>query len=233
MSSSEPPLNQLLSTLLSTAVPAALPTQAPATIFIPSQGTVLQAMAPLPVRPSGPVQSSLTALAPAPQRPPPPPIPGSVRCSGCSKVPTLSPAALRPHVASRSVNIVQMTPLHMPIIIFLDPAERPDSIPEERVIAALLLHCLFDRISARRQEPQLLPVSQVRHTQPQVSVLMESEFEYLKKSIYLFIYFICVSSQGYQSAPGHDHHSNRQQQLHTFLRTVLSIHLQTQEQTAQ
>ncbi|XP_075879607.1 zinc finger MYM-type protein 4-like isoform X2 [Nelusetta ayraudi] len=68
------------------AMPAALPTQAPATIFIPSQGTVLQAMAPLPVRPSGPVQSSLTALAPVPQRPPPPPIPGSVRCSGCSKI---------------------------------------------------------------------------------------------------------------------------------------------------
>lgn len=65
-------------------------------------------------------------------------------------------------------NNVQMTPLHMSVIrvffifflyvLTLDPAERPDSVPEERVIAALLLHCLFDRISADHQEPQLLPV---------------------------------------------------------------------------
>lgn len=72
--------------LLSTQVPAVVPAPPPAAIFIPSRGTVLQAMGPLPVRPPVPVQSSLPALAPVPPRPPQPPVPGSVRCSGCSKV---------------------------------------------------------------------------------------------------------------------------------------------------
>lgn len=70
----------------STLVPAAVPAPPPATIFIPSRGTVLQAMGPLPVRPPVPVHSSLPALAPIPPRPPQPHVPGSVRCSGCSKV---------------------------------------------------------------------------------------------------------------------------------------------------
>uniref|UniRef100_A0A8C4I846 TRASH domain-containing protein n=1 Tax=Dicentrarchus labrax TaxID=13489 RepID=A0A8C4I846_DICLA len=71
--------------LLSTLVPAALPAPPPAAIFIPGRGAVLQAMAPLPVRPQVPIQS-LPALAPVPPRPPQPSVPGSVRCSGCSKV---------------------------------------------------------------------------------------------------------------------------------------------------
>nr|XP_046268142.1 zinc finger MYM-type protein 4 isoform X2 [Scatophagus argus] len=65
---------------------SAVPAPPPAAIFIPSRGALLQAMAPLPVRPPVPVQSSLPALAPVPPRPPQPPVPGSVRCSGCSKV---------------------------------------------------------------------------------------------------------------------------------------------------
>lgn len=72
--------------LLSTQVPAAVPAPPPAAIFIPGRGAVLQAMAPLPVRPPAPVPSSLPAQIPVPPRPPQPPVPGSVRCSGCSKV---------------------------------------------------------------------------------------------------------------------------------------------------
>lgn len=41
----------------------------------------------------------------------------------------------------------------------------------------------------------------------------------------------CVSSQGNSSAQGHDHDSNRQQQLRALLRTVLSLRLQTQVKT--
>ncbi|XP_070698462.1 zinc finger MYM-type protein 4-like [Pempheris klunzingeri] len=70
----------------SAQVPAAVPAPPPAAIFIPGRGAVLQAMAPIPVRPPIPFPSSLPALAPVPPRPPPPPVPGSVRCSGCSKV---------------------------------------------------------------------------------------------------------------------------------------------------
>ncbi|XP_061699448.1 zinc finger MYM-type protein 4-like isoform X2 [Syngnathoides biaculeatus] len=55
-------------------------------IFIPGRGAVLQAMAPLSVRPPPPIQTSLTSLAPIALRPPAPTIPGSVRCSGCFKV---------------------------------------------------------------------------------------------------------------------------------------------------
>ncbi|KAI3367946.1 hypothetical protein L3Q82_026768, partial [Scortum barcoo] len=51
-----------------------------------SRGAVLQAMAPLPVRPPAPVPSSLPPQMPVPPRPPQPTVPGSVRCSGCSKV---------------------------------------------------------------------------------------------------------------------------------------------------
>lgn len=71
---------------LSTQVPAGVPVPPPAAIFIPGRGAVLQAMAPLPVRPPAPIPNSLPALAPVPPRPPQPPVPGSVRCSGCSKV---------------------------------------------------------------------------------------------------------------------------------------------------
>ncbi|XP_044230878.1 zinc finger MYM-type protein 4 isoform X1 [Thunnus albacares] len=73
-------------TFASPTVPAAVPAPPPTAIFIPGRGAVLQAMAPLPVRPPAPVPSSLPALTQMPPRPPHPPIPGSVRCSGCSKV---------------------------------------------------------------------------------------------------------------------------------------------------
>uniref|UniRef100_A0A8P4FX73 PiggyBac transposable element-derived protein domain-containing protein n=1 Tax=Dicentrarchus labrax TaxID=13489 RepID=A0A8P4FX73_DICLA len=72
-------------TFASPTMPAALPAPPPAAIFIPGRGAVLQAMAPLPVRPQVPIQS-LPALAPVPPRPPQPSVPGSVRCSGCSKM---------------------------------------------------------------------------------------------------------------------------------------------------
>lgn len=67
-------------------MPAAVQAPPPAAIFIPSRGAVLQAMAPLTIRPQIPVQNSLPVLAPGPPRPPQPPIPGIVRCSGCLKV---------------------------------------------------------------------------------------------------------------------------------------------------
>ncbi|XP_056867750.1 zinc finger MYM-type protein 4-like isoform X2 [Takifugu flavidus] len=67
-------------------MPAALQAPPPAAIFIPSRGAVLQAMAPLTIRPQVPVQNSLPVLAPGPPRPPQPTIPGIVRCSGCLKV---------------------------------------------------------------------------------------------------------------------------------------------------
>ncbi|XP_034015980.1 zinc finger MYM-type protein 4-like [Thalassophryne amazonica] len=77
-------------TLVSSTVPAAIPAPPPAAIFIPGRGTVLQAMAPLPIRQPTLISSTLPALTPlaplAPLAPRPPPIPGSVRCSGCAKV---------------------------------------------------------------------------------------------------------------------------------------------------
>ncbi|KAM7404035.1 hypothetical protein PAMA_004449 [Pampus argenteus] len=73
-------------TFVSPTVPAALPAPPPTAIFIPGRGAVLQAMAPLPIRPPAPIPSSLPALTAVPPRPPQPRIPGSVRCSGCSKV---------------------------------------------------------------------------------------------------------------------------------------------------
>ncbi|XP_076015505.1 zinc finger MYM-type protein 4-like [Genypterus blacodes] len=70
------------------AAAAAVPAPAPAAtaIFIPGRGAVLQAMAPLSVRPPAPPPTSLQALGTVPPRPPHPPVAGSVRCSGCSKV---------------------------------------------------------------------------------------------------------------------------------------------------
>ncbi|XP_041668209.1 zinc finger MYM-type protein 4 isoform X2 [Cheilinus undulatus] len=67
-------------------MPAPVQPQPQAAIFIQGRGTVLQAMASLPVRPPAPVPTSLPALQAMPPRPPPPSVPGSVRCSGCSKV---------------------------------------------------------------------------------------------------------------------------------------------------
>ncbi|XP_060918649.1 zinc finger MYM-type protein 4 [Labrus mixtus] len=67
-------------------MPAPVQAHPPPTIFIQGRGAVLQAMAPLPVRAPAPVPTSLHALAAMPPRPPPPAVPGSVRCSGCSKV---------------------------------------------------------------------------------------------------------------------------------------------------
>ncbi|XP_029972637.1 zinc finger MYM-type protein 4 isoform X2 [Salarias fasciatus] len=67
--------------------PPTIPTPVgPTAIFIPGRGTVLQAMAPLAVRPSTQLTATLPTLTPVPPRPAPPPVPGSVRCSGCSKV---------------------------------------------------------------------------------------------------------------------------------------------------
>ncbi|KAF7665300.1 hypothetical protein LDENG_00144680 [Lucifuga dentata] len=64
----------------SPAAPAPVPAPTPTAIFIPSRGTVLQAIAPLHIRPPAP------ALATMPPHPPQPPVAGSVRCSGCNKV---------------------------------------------------------------------------------------------------------------------------------------------------
>uniref|UniRef100_G3PGR1 TRASH domain-containing protein n=1 Tax=Gasterosteus aculeatus aculeatus TaxID=481459 RepID=G3PGR1_GASAC len=72
--------------LLSTQVPAPVPAPPTTAIFIPGRGTVLQGMAPFPLRPPAPITSSMPPLIPAPPRPPLPSVPGSVRCSGCSKV---------------------------------------------------------------------------------------------------------------------------------------------------
>ncbi|XP_024863783.1 zinc finger MYM-type protein 4 isoform X3 [Kryptolebias marmoratus] len=71
----------------SPAMPAAIPAPTPTAFFIPGRGALLQAMAPLSVRPPLPVPTSIPTLTAIPQlRPPPPPVPGSVRCSGCLKV---------------------------------------------------------------------------------------------------------------------------------------------------
>ncbi|XP_040055245.2 zinc finger MYM-type protein 4-like isoform X2 [Gasterosteus aculeatus] len=66
--------------------PAPVPAPPTTAIFIPGRGTVLQGMAPFPLRPPAPITSSMPPLIPAPPRPPLPSVPGSVRCSGCSKV---------------------------------------------------------------------------------------------------------------------------------------------------
>ncbi|XP_063764932.1 zinc finger MYM-type protein 4 isoform X2 [Eleginops maclovinus] len=70
----------------SPTVPLAIPAPTPTTFFIQGRGTLLQAMAQIPLRPPAPVPSSLPSLISAPPRQPPPSVPGSVRCSGCSKV---------------------------------------------------------------------------------------------------------------------------------------------------
>uniref|UniRef100_A0A3B5M2I8 TRASH domain-containing protein n=1 Tax=Xiphophorus couchianus TaxID=32473 RepID=A0A3B5M2I8_9TELE len=64
------------------AVPAPTTTH----ILIPSRGAVLQAVASLPVRPVVSVPTPIPTLTAFPPRPPPPAVPGSVRCSGCAKV---------------------------------------------------------------------------------------------------------------------------------------------------
>ncbi|KAM4724197.1 LOW QUALITY PROTEIN: zinc finger MYM-type protein 4-like [Anableps anableps] len=71
-------------TFTSSSMPAAVPT--PTHILIPGRGAVLQAVASLPVRPPVPVPTSVPTLTAFPPRPPPPAVPGSVRCSGCAKV---------------------------------------------------------------------------------------------------------------------------------------------------
>uniref|UniRef100_UPI0037E988C6 zinc finger MYM-type protein 4-like n=1 Tax=Semicossyphus pulcher TaxID=241346 RepID=UPI0037E988C6 len=73
-------------TFATPTIPAPVQAHPPAAIFIQGRGAVLQAMAPLPIRPPAPVPNSLPALTVIPPRPPQPPVPGSVRCSGCSKV---------------------------------------------------------------------------------------------------------------------------------------------------
>nr|XP_054586132.1 zinc finger MYM-type protein 4 isoform X1 [Nothobranchius furzeri] len=75
-------------TFTSPAMPAAIPipTPTPTAIFIPGRGAVLQAMAPLPIRPPAVIQPPVPSLTAIPPRPPQPPAPGSVRCSGCTKV---------------------------------------------------------------------------------------------------------------------------------------------------
>ncbi|XP_029315832.1 zinc finger MYM-type protein 4 isoform X2 [Cottoperca gobio] len=73
-------------TFTSPTMPAAVPAPPQTTFFIPGRGAVLQAMAPFPLRPPAPIPNSLPSLIAAPPRQPPPSVPGSVRCSGCSKV---------------------------------------------------------------------------------------------------------------------------------------------------
>ncbi|XP_041828802.1 zinc finger MYM-type protein 4-like isoform X2 [Melanotaenia boesemani] len=73
-------------TFTSPSLPPAIPAPTPTAIFFPGRGTVLQAMASLPLRPPAPLPPSIPVLSTIPQRPPQPPVPGSVRCSGCSKV---------------------------------------------------------------------------------------------------------------------------------------------------
>ncbi|XP_056281599.1 zinc finger MYM-type protein 4-like isoform X2 [Pseudoliparis swirei] len=68
-------------TFTSPTVPAAAQAPTQTAICIPGRGAVLQAMS---LRPPAPLP--LPALVTAPPRPPPPSVPGSVRCSGCSKV---------------------------------------------------------------------------------------------------------------------------------------------------
>ncbi|XP_072220783.1 zinc finger MYM-type protein 4-like isoform X2 [Leuresthes tenuis] len=73
-------------TFTSPPMPPAVPAPTPTAIFIPGRGAVLQAMAPLPIRAPAPIPASLPTLTPVLPRPPQPSVPGSVRCSGCSKV---------------------------------------------------------------------------------------------------------------------------------------------------
>uniref|UniRef100_A0A1A7YL86 TRASH domain-containing protein n=1 Tax=Iconisemion striatum TaxID=60296 RepID=A0A1A7YL86_9TELE len=73
-------------TFVSPAMPATIPAPTPTAIFIPGRGAVLQAMAPLPIRPPALIQPPVPTLSVIPPRPPQPPAPGSVRCSGCTKV---------------------------------------------------------------------------------------------------------------------------------------------------
>ncbi|XP_023807793.1 zinc finger MYM-type protein 4 isoform X1 [Oryzias latipes] len=73
-------------TFTSNTIPAAVSAPAQTTIFIPGRGAVLQAMTSLPVRQPAPVARPIPTLTMIPQRPPPPQMAGSVRCSGCSKV---------------------------------------------------------------------------------------------------------------------------------------------------
>ncbi|XP_024128053.1 zinc finger MYM-type protein 4 isoform X3 [Oryzias melastigma] len=75
-----------VNTFASNTIPAAVSAPAQTTIFIPGRGAVLQAMASLPVRQPAPVTRPIPTLTMIPQRPPPPQMAGSVRCSGCSKV---------------------------------------------------------------------------------------------------------------------------------------------------
>uniref|UniRef100_UPI003AAE8806 zinc finger MYM-type protein 4 n=1 Tax=Centroberyx gerrardi TaxID=166262 RepID=UPI003AAE8806 len=75
-------------TFSSPTVPPPGPVPQPAAIFIPGRSAVLQAaaLAPLALRPPAPIPGSIPTLTPLPPPPPQPAIPGSVRCSGCSKV---------------------------------------------------------------------------------------------------------------------------------------------------
>lgn len=67
-------------------VQAPPPAPPPTTIFLPGRGTMLQAMAPLPVRPHAPVLNTIPTATTMAPRPSPPTVPGGVRCSGCSKI---------------------------------------------------------------------------------------------------------------------------------------------------
>ncbi|XP_054894741.1 zinc finger MYM-type protein 4-like isoform X2 [Poeciliopsis prolifica] len=73
-------------TFTSSTMPPAVPAPTTTHILIPSRGAVLQAVASLPVRPAVSVPTPIPTLTAFPPRPPPPAVPGSVRCSGCAKV---------------------------------------------------------------------------------------------------------------------------------------------------
>lgn len=83
-----PPASLPVPTQAPPQAPAQAPAHAPAptTFYVPGRGTVLQAMTPLSVRPSAPVLNTLPTATTMPPRPPPPTVPGGVRCSGCSKI---------------------------------------------------------------------------------------------------------------------------------------------------
>ncbi|XP_014851193.1 PREDICTED: zinc finger MYM-type protein 4-like isoform X2 [Poecilia mexicana] len=73
-------------TFTTSAMPPAVPAPTTTHILIPGRGAVLQAVASLPVRPAVSIPTPLPTLTAFPPRPPPPAVPGSVRCSGCAKV---------------------------------------------------------------------------------------------------------------------------------------------------
>ncbi|KAF6729034.1 Zinc finger MYM-type protein 4 [Oryzias melastigma] len=143
-----------VNTFASNTIPAAVSAPAQTTIFIPGRGAVLQAMASLPVRQPAPVTRPIPTLTMIPQRPPPPQMAGSVRCSGCSKVTFLQ---LRIETASNATDIEGK-----PLIRFLKNGwtnvvekkpEKPPEKPMERLPEKLF--CSVCKVSNRQIEHEV------------------------------------------------------------------------------